>query len=235
MLLIIHKTCGDVSNPIFRYYNTCEKDKNKKPIYDLLADSFLTLYGYTMLIFNHSWSQAFCLLRLAIEQVAKLSILLICDGACSDYVSLRKECYEYELMSKNEKKQFKKDKQIANSKTNDYFEYSWIKYYTKDGSYGRNQMLDLAQLNELKDDYKFLNKFVHGTLSIFELNKDNWSILNRFVTRYNLVCCKLYDYLCSYSRLFLLMNPLSFTMNQTFRTFRSIYEFVLTAKVDCSK
>ena len=107
MLTLILKSSQDMPDFVFQYYSDHEKDQKKKIVYNLVADSYLTLFSYCLLMFHHAWSQAFSLLRVGLEQVAAVYLLAFCDGAIERYIDLYDLKAEYvKLESKTDKNEF---------------------------------------------------------------------------------------------------------------------------------
>lgn len=109
MLTLILKSSQDMPDFVFQYYLDHEKDPKKKIVYNLVADSYLTLFSYCLLMLNHAWSQAFSLLRVGLEQVAAVYLLAFCDGAIERYIDLNELKAEYvKLESETDKYGFLK-------------------------------------------------------------------------------------------------------------------------------
>lgn len=209
-----------------------KRRKEEKRFYNLIADSFLTLYSYCNLFFNHAWSQAFALLRVGLEQVAAVYILCNVDGAHDEYIKLYDLYLQYiELESEEEKKSFKKENNIKDN-INNYFDYSWISKFTMDHKYGRKQLLELARLDEfIRDIEESLNAFSHGSISVFQMSKDNWAVMKTYGRRACLTCCKLYDFLCcSYFKLIGVEEFTSLALNNAFIEFKYHYKNWLANK-----
>ena len=114
----------------------------------------------------------------------------------------------------------------SNMRINDYFDYSWIKDFTEDNKYGRDQLLKLAHLDEFLVDIKeTLNAFAHGSISIFQFNnaEEKWELMSRYGRRLVLTACKLYDFLCCSFREYVGDSFSNLLLNQQFMEFKKIY------------
>ena len=175
---------------------------------------------------ENAWSQAFTLLRMGIEQVAAVFIISNTEGALEEYIKLHNLKIAYlNIESEQDKKDFLSIRGIAKNKINDFFDYSWVSEFTTDGKYGRNQMIELARLEEfLIDIEQSLNAFSHGSISVFQMSGDNWNVMKRYGRRACLTCCKLYDFLCcSYHNLIGDDEFKKLPLDNYFMTFKSIY------------
>lgn len=77
---LLNLVCAATSNSttdIFLNYSKYKIYKELKPIYNLFAESFLSINSYCILMFNKAWAQAGTILRIAIEQISTLHILVI--------------------------------------------------------------------------------------------------------------------------------------------------------------
>ena len=197
MLDLIIESSHPMPDCVFRYYFDSKKKPEEKIFYNLIADSFLTLYSFCILMKEKAWSQASALLRVGIEQVSAVFILCNIEGALKEYIDLHALRIAYSnIDNERDRKAFLNEKQIKN-RYNDYFDYSWISKFTHDGDYGRDQMIKLAHLEEFIDDIKqILNPFIHGSVSVFEMSNNNWDTMKKHGRRSCLTCCKLFDFLC---------------------------------------
>jgi hypothetical protein len=73
---------------VFTYYSNFESKKDLKPFYNLLSESFLSLFSFSFLYINHAWSQASALLRTSIEQVSKIVVLTSNVDLLNDFIEL---------------------------------------------------------------------------------------------------------------------------------------------------
>lgn len=225
MLYIIMESSHSMPDYVFHYYVDFNKNPEEKIFFNLIADSFLTLFSYSKLIFEHARSQAFAILRIGLEQVAAVCLLATKPDALDKYINLHKlkVCY-IDMENTNEREEFKNKYKIKNNRINDFFDYGWISGYTNDGKYGRNQLLELAGLGDFVEDIEqTLNAFSHGSLSIFQMSGNKRNVLERYVTRSNLICCYLYDVLCcSYHQLIGHEEFVKLPLNKDFIYFKSI-------------
>lgn len=228
MLSLIMDSSHPMPDYVFHFYVDFKKKPEEKIFYNLIADSFLTMFSYCKLVFENAWSQAFTVLRMGLEQVAAICLLTHTPGALEKYIDLHKLKVRFiNIESENDKKAFLKEHNISN-KYNDYFDYYWVSDFTSDGKYGRNQLIKLARLEEfLTDIEQSLNAFSHGSMSVFQMSGDNWKIMKRYGMRANLTCCKLYDFLCcSYHNLIGDEEFQKLPLNNKFRLFKTIYHDV---------
>ena len=196
MLELIAKGSHNMPNYVFTYYKNHNIPCRQKCFYNLIADSFLTLYSFSVLMNDSCWSQASVLLRVGLEQVAAVFVLTNIDGTLEKYIDLQCEKSNYYQLNKEEQKDYAKEHGFK-GKENSYFDYGWIKEFTCDGSYGINQLLKLVGLEEfLVDIEQTLNSFAHGSITIFQFNGNNWEIMRKHGKRITIACCKLFDFLC---------------------------------------
>ena len=226
MLTLILRSSQDMPGFVFQYYLDHEKDPKKKIVYNLVADSYLTLFSYCLLMFKHAWSQAFSLLRVGLEQVAAVYLLAFCDGDIEKYIDLNELKAEYaKLESETEQNEFLKNHNIPKGKENSFFDYSWIRPCGSREKYGRVQLLQLAKLDEFNVDFEnSLNAFAHGSVSVFQMNGNNWDVMNRYGRRASMTCCKLFDFLCcSYCKMIGEQEFSKLPIDGNFKQFKSIY------------
>ena len=163
------------------------------------------------------------------EQVAAVSVMTYEKGALEKYLELQKEKSEYYQLSDEKQKSYKKDCSIK-GKLIDYFDYGWIKDFTDDKTYGRDQLLRLARLDEfLADIDQTLNSFAHGSITVFQFSKDNWDAMKRYGDRICLACCKLFDFLCCSYKTLIGEEIINTPINRVFINFKTIYEAVIFA------
>ena len=225
MLSLIMDSSHPMPDFVFHYYLDYKKKPEEKIFYNLIADSFLTLFSYCKLMFEQAWSQAFTVLRMGIEQVAAVFLLTHMPGAIEKYIDLHKLKAEFvKFESEDDKKTFRKENNIPGN-YNNYFDYSWVSSFTVDGKYGRSQMVELAGLGEfLGDIEQLLNAFSHGSINVFQMNGDNWKVMKRYGRRASLICCKLYDFLCcSYHNLIGSEEFAKTPLNICYKQFKQIY------------
>ena len=225
MLSLIMDSSHPMPNYVFRYYVDSKKKPEEKIFYNLIADSFLTLFSYCKLMFENAWSQAFAVLRMGLEQVAAVFLLTTKEDALQKYIDLYKLKVQFiNIESKDDKEAFRKANGIP-KKYNDFFDYSWVSSFTSDGKYGRNQLIELARLEEfLIDIEQSLNAFSHGSMSVFQMSGDNWNVMKRYGRRASLTCCKLYDFLCcSYHNLIGDKEFAKLPLDRYFKSFKLIY------------
>lgn len=192
----------------------------------MVADSYLTLFSYCLLMFRRAWSQAFSLLRVGLEQVAAVYLLAFCDGAIERYIDLNKLKAEYvKLESETDKYEFLKNHNIPKGKENSFFDYSWVDPRGSDGNYGRKQLLQLSGLDEFNTDIEnSLNAFAHGSVSVFQMSGNNWDVMKRYGRRASLTCCKLFDFLCcSYCKMIGEQEFSKLPIGSNFKQFELLY------------
>ena len=235
MMSIIIQSTNDIPNVVFKEYLNHKEHKSQKQIYNLFADTFLSLSAFCKLIFDHSWSQAAIILRTAIEQVSKLYILAYFPNSRKSFIDLYIEYGKFLLLNENEKENYLKTNSIKKNRFNEYFSYSWISGFTKDKKYGRDQLLKLANLDEFKVDIKeTLNLFVHGRISIFEFynSKEKWGLMDRYGRRIILMACKLFDFLCCSFCNYIGDSFFKLPFYQILLNFKGIYLCVIKNKID---
>lgn len=227
MLILIADSSHPMPEYVFHYYVDFKKKPEEKIFYNLIADSYLTLFSYCNLMFENAWSQAFALLRMGIEQISAIFLLTTIPDALREYLNLHTLKVKYiRIKSDEERKVFLKEHNIKRNRVNDYFDYGWVSKFTSDGTYGRNQMIQLARLDEfLVDIDQTLNAFSHGSLSVFQMSGDNWNVMRKYGKRANLTCCKLYDFLC-YSLHGLVGHEVfsAWPLDSSFKEFKQIYK-----------
>ena len=226
MMSIIVESTRNIADVVFNEYLKHHEHENQKQIYNLFAEGFISLSSFCKLMFDKSWSQAATLLRSAIEEVSALYVLSNIPETRNSFIWLHNEHAEFILMSDSEKDEYLKINGIPKNKRNDYFDYSWIKDFTEDKKYGRDQLLKLAKLDEFLIDIKeTLNSFAHGSLSIFQFNNVNekWELMARYGRRLVLITCKLYDFICCSFKEYIGDSFYDLRLNQYFIDFKEIY------------
>ena len=225
MLSLIMDSSHPMPDFVFHYYLDYKKKPEEKIFYDLIADSFLTLFSYCKLMFEKAWSQAFAVLRMGIEQVAAVFLLTHMPHALEEYIEIHRLEYGYlKCVSKESKNEYLKKHNIK-GRVSDYFDYGWISKLREDRKYGRNQLIEMARLDEFKTDIEeTLNAFSHGSISVFQMNGDNWKVMKRYGRRASLTCCKLYGFLCcSYHNLIGSEEFAKTPLNICYIQFKQIY------------
>lgn len=224
MLRLIATGSYDMPNHVFAYFVHHNIPPEQKLFYNLIADSFLSLYSFSNLMNENCWSQAATVLRMGMEQVAAVFVMTYKKGALESYLNLQKEKSNYYQLDDEKQKSYRKDYSIK-GKLADYFDYSWIKDFTEDNTYGRDQLMKLARLDEfLVDIDQTLNSFAHGSITIFQFSKDNWGVMKRYGDRICLACCKLFDFLCCSYKTLIGEEILNTPLNDAFIRFQIIYE-----------
>lgn len=224
MLRLIALGSHNMPEYVFSYFVRHNVPYDQKCFFNLIADSFLTLYSFTVLMNDNCWSQAATLLRMGMEQVAAVFVISYNENALASYADLQKEKAAFALLDDNERKTYVKEHRIK-GRENSYFDYSWCKELTIDKTYGRQQLLELAHLEEfLIDIDQTLNSFSHGSLTIFQFSKNNWDIMKKFGDRIAISCCKLFDFLCCSYKNLIKEEFLDLPLNDIFIRFKSIYE-----------
>lgn len=211
----------------FEYY--LKQEKIYKPIYNLFADSFLSIHSYTALMFDRCWSQAGAILRTAIEQISTLAVLVNDEQAMKDYLALdilKRQYYQTE--SEEECKKFVKEHNLPKDdySRKAYFDYSWIKSITKKSKFSYKDIVKEARLDEVLGDIDVvLNKFVHGKLTIFDFAgpNDSWEVMKKYGRRANMICAKLFDFLCCSYKKFTNESEVTKVTNNLFIPFKNLY------------
>lgn len=226
MMSIIVESTMNIADVVFTEYINHKEHKNQKQIYNLFAEAYLSVSAFCKLMFDFSWSQAAAILRTAIEQVSALYVLSKYSDSRIAYINLFNEHGKYLSLNVEEKNSYIKNNLIPKNRINDYFDYSWIKEFTADKTYGRDQLLKLAHLDEFLVDIKeTLNAFAHGSISIFQFNnpEEKWGLMSRYGRRLILTACKLYDFLCCSFEKYIGDRFFDLRLNQQFIDFRIIY------------
>lgn len=224
MMSIIIDSTRNIADVVFKEYLNHKEHDSQKQIYNLFAEGFISLSSFCKLIFDKSWSQAAMILRASIEEVSALFVLSNIYKSREAFVNLQNEHAKYVLMNDEEQKEYKKS--IGANKINDYFDYSWIKEFTEDNTYGRDQLLKLANLDEFIVDIKeTLNAFAHGSLSIFQFHnaEEKWELMVRYGRRLVLIACKLYDFICCSFKEYIGERFFDLDLNQYFMDFKKLY------------
>lgn len=224
----------DCANNIFQYY--VQHNENNKCIYNLFADSFISIHAYSSLMFDRCWSQAGAILRTAIEQISTLFVLVNNKQAMADYLvldSLKRKYYQIE--DENECKLFAKQHNLPKDEYNRkaYLDYSWIRSVTNKKTFSYKDIIKEAKLNEVLDDIDVvLNKFVHGKLSIFDFAgpDGSWDVMEKYGRRANMICAKLFDFLCCSYKKFTNEFEVAKVTNNLFIPFKNLYLECLAKK-----
>ena len=226
MMSIIVESTRNIADIVFTEYVNHKEHEEQKQIYNLFAEAYLSVSAFCKLMFDSSWSQAATILRTAIEQVSALYVLSYNPDSRVCFMNLFKEHGRYLSLDKDGKNGYIKNKSIPKNRINDYFDYSWIKDFTEDKTYSRDQLLKLAHLDEFLVDIKeTLNAFAHGSISIFQFNntEEKWELMSRYGRRLTLTACKLYDFLCCSFREYVGDSFSNLLLNQQFMEFKKIY------------
>ena len=222
MLRLIAMGSYDMPNHVFAYFVNHNIPPEQKLFYNLIADSFLSLYSFSNLMNENCWSQAATVLRMGMEQVAAVFVMTYKKGALESYLNLQKEKSDFYQLDDEKQKSYRKEHSIK-GKLTDYFDYSWIEDFTEDNTYGRDQLMKLAHLEEfLVDIDQTLNSFAHGSITIFQFSNDNWNVMKRYGNRISLACCKLFDFLCCSYKNLIKEEFLDLSLNDIFIRFKSI-------------
>ena len=226
MMSIIVKSTRNIADIVFTEYVNHKEHEDQKQIYNLFADAYISVSAFCKLMFHDSWSQAAVILRVAIEQISALYVLSNYPDSRIAFMDLFKEQGIYLSLDKDGKNDYIKSKSIPKNRINDYFDYSWIKDFTEDNKYGRDQLLKLAHLDEFLVDIKeTLNAFAHGSISIFQFYnlEEKWELMSRYGRRLVLTACKLYDFLCCSFKKYIGDRFFDLFLNQQFIEFKNIY------------
>lgn len=226
LLSLIVSSSHDMPDYVFCYCKEHKKKSEEMVFYNLIADSFLNLFSFCLLIKEGAFSQAYNLLRTGIEQVSAVYLLAYCPETLPKYIDLfRMKAFYSRISSKDERVAFLKEHQIPRNRVNEFFDYSWVSILEKNGEYGRNQMISLAHLDEfLIDIEQTLNAFSHGSLSAFAMLHPNTDVFRRYWRRACLTCCKLFDFLCcSYHKLVGDDEFSKLPLNEAFCAFKEPY------------
>lgn len=200
LLDLMHRSTNpDNTIKIFNNYLKRADKNDIKPIFNLFADSYLSVHGYCALMKESCWSQAGAVLRSCIEQISCLFVLTEYPSTVTDFLKIAKQKREYyQLETESERKQFIKDLQIKSKRELiEYFDYGWVSSVTS--SCTRDDIISLAKLDEVIYDIKTIfNSFAHGKLTIFDFAgpDGSWSVMKKYGRRANMICAKLFDYLC---------------------------------------
>lgn len=225
--IICQATNPNSANSIFTYF-IGHKEKNKC-IYNLFADSFLSIHAYSVLMFDRCWSQAGAILRTAIEQISTLTVLVNNEQAMNDYLvldNLKRQYYQIEAAEECEKfvKEHNLPKDDYSRKA--YFDYSWIRSITKKHKFSYKDIVKEARLDEVIGDVDVvLNKFVHGKLTIFDFSgpDGSWDVMKKYGRRANMICAKLFDFLCCSYKKFTNEEEVTKVTNNMFIPFKTLY------------
>lgn len=224
MLRLIALGSHDMPNYVFSYFIKHKIPTEQKCFYNLIADTFLTLYSFSSLMNDNCWSQASTLLRMALEQVSAVFVMAYQKESIKDYVNLQKEKNMFLRLNEKEQKEYAKNNGFR-GREYAYFDYGWIKRFTDDKTYGRIQLMKLAHLEEFTVDIdQTLNSFSHGSITIFQFDKDNWDVMKRYGDRITIACCKLFDFLCCSYKYLIGEEFLCLPLNSVFLEFKSIYQ-----------
>lgn len=219
---------------IFKAYLKRNDEENYKPIFDLFADSYLSLHAYSTLMLENCWSQAGAVLRVAIEQIAALFILSNYDSTVPDFLSMNKLKAEYyHCENEIERKNLLKVKSINLNKIElvKYFDYGWISSVSP--STTRDDLIRLSHLEEMLSDIKvILNPFAHGKLTIFDFagTDGTWSTMKKYGKRANMICGKLFDYFCCSLKKWTSEDTVNEITSNYFLPFKNLYIHLLYTK-----
>ena len=230
MLTIIVNIAGDMPQRLFIHFEEKEPIKDFKPVYDMMAEAYLSLKSFSLLMFNRCFTQASAILRTAMEQTSAAIVLLGDDEKRRRFIAMRNEHAYYLGLSEDNKKVFRKE-HTKNNNINEYFDYGWF----DSKNYGRDQIMDAAHMEEFKQDIKEnLNGFSHGSISSFQLSgeKGDWSLLRKHGRRISMACCKLFDLLVCATANFIGDEWFTWPIAECFPKFEGIYLSVFRCWVE---
>lgn len=175
------------------------------PAMNLLVEAFLTVYSFSLLMFEGLISNASAILRILIEQVASITVIANNSKAMTEYLKFQAWKKKYFGSSGDEHKRIKEfliqESGLRYKNENaikDYLDYGWIRVLNNNKSErGEKLIIKEARLEEfIVDIHEQLNAFAHGQRSIFGFfeNKD---LADNHVSRIIMVAGKLFLFLCS--------------------------------------
>lgn len=159
------------------------KVTDKKRLYALIVETFRSFSAYSRLIESNYLVQSSAVLRLFVEQTAKISILVEHQelyDSFSKHCKIRQEIID---MPQKERKQYvlKAFNLNENQYTNalNYLDYGWIKPLSNKGEYGYHTMLKMAFGGEEGSVLKWidrLDQFIHQNADSFSLTDEGFKL-----------------------------------------------------------
>lgn len=164
----------------------------------LVVESFFSVYSFYLLVKEALFSNASGVLRTLIEQITAVYVLANNENALERYLEIKDLAAKYEnkeisIKDINEKYNLK----ITERNIELFFDYGWSSSF---GStiWGRDKIIKESGLEEVLEDFWYLNKFAHGQMSWYQLLRVNSKdVLDHHIARTIMICGKLFNYLCS--------------------------------------
>lgn len=168
------------------------------PFTTLMVEAFFSIYSFTLLVKEALYSNASAILRTLIEQVSAVYVLTNNDSALDKFIEIKN------LIALYENKEITLDEintkyalHLSEKNIENFFDYGWSISFGAH-NWGRNKIIKESKLDEVLEDFWYLNKFAHGQLSWYQLLRTNSKeILDRHIARTIMICGKLFNYLCS--------------------------------------
>ena len=168
------------------------------PFTTLMAEAFFSIYSFSLLVKEALYSNASAILRTLIEQVSAVYVLANNDSALDKFIEIKNliDLYENKKITLDEINT-KYALHLSEKNIENFFDYGWsISFGTHD--WGRNKIIRESKLDEVLEDFWYLNKFAHGQLSWYQLLRTNSKdVLDRHIARTIMICGKLFYFLCA--------------------------------------
>lgn len=164
----------------------------------LVVESFFSVYSFYLLVKEALFSNASGVLRTLIEQITAVYVLANNENALERYLEIKDLAAKYEnkeisIKDINEKYNLK----ITERNIELFFDYGWSSSFGST-NWGRDKIIKESGLEEVLEDFWYLNKFAHGQMSWYQLLRVNSKdVLDHHIARTIMICGKLFNYLCS--------------------------------------
>lgn len=164
----------------------------------LVVESFFSVYSFYLLVKEALFSNASGVLRTLIEQITAVYVLANNENALERYLEIKDLAAKYEnkeitIRDINEKYNLK----ITERNIELFFDYGWSSSFGST-NWGRDKIIKESGLEEVLEDFWYLNKFAHGQMSWYQLLRVNSKdVLDHHIARTIMICGKLFNYLCS--------------------------------------
>ena len=163
----------------------------------LVVESFFSVYSFYLLVKEALFSNASGVLRTLIEQITAVYVLANNENALERYLEIKDLAAKYEnkeisIKDINEKYNLK----ITERNIELFFDYGWSSSFGST-NWGRDKIIKESGLEEVLEDFWYLNKFAHGQMSWYQLLRVNSKdVLDHHIARTIMICGKLFNYLC---------------------------------------
>ena len=156
--------------------------KEKKRLYSLIVEAFRSFSAFSRLIQMHYLVQSSAVLRLLIEETAKI-IILVEHPELFDNFSIHCQVREEVMDMTQKERKLRVIKKFGLSKNQydnalAYLDYGWIKPISKEGKYGYHEMLKVAHVegSTILRWIDNLDQFIHQNIDSLSLTDEGFKL-----------------------------------------------------------